>query len=253
MRLPITVHTVIKNEDRWIWYTIMSVINHVDKLLIYDTGSIDSTTEIIKTLKSPKIIFEAKGDIDRQGLVKLRQDQLDRTTTPWFMLLDGDEIWPEKNLHTLLHAAATADKHIVALVNRTRNCIGDIYHYLPESKGHYHIKDVTGHLNIRLIKNVSNLKVIGEYPLEAYTLNGQPIQKLEDKIEFVDTWYLHTTHLPRSTNKSAASTVIDRLQKRKFWRPSLKMTQSELPSVFWQPRPGIVPSPITHRWLSWFL
>ena len=249
----ITVHTVIKNEDRFIWYALKSVINFIDRIIIYDTGSTDNTIPIIHTIASAKIILESHSVSTRQELTALRQQQLDRTTTPWFMLLDGDEIWPEKNLHTLLHAATTADNTTIAFINKTRNCIGDIFHYLPASTGHYHIKGLTGHLNIRLIKNIPGLKVMGDYPLEAYTLNGQPIQQLKDRIEFVDTWYLHTTHLPRSTHKSTTSTVIDRLSKRKFWRPSLKLTKSELPSVFWQPHPALVPAPPLNRCLNWLL
>ena len=44
----ITGHMVVKNEDRWIYYAIMSVIEYLDKLIIYDTGSIDHTKDIIK-------------------------------------------------------------------------------------------------------------------------------------------------------------------------------------------------------------
>lgn len=244
----ITVHTIVKNEDRWIWYALMSVVDYVDKILIYDTGSTDKTLSVIKTIASPKIILESKPATTRQDLVKLRQEQLDRTRTPWFMLLDGDEIWPQGNLQKLLVAAANADENILAFFNRTRNCVGDMYHYLPESTGRYHIKGITGHLNIRLIRKVPGLKVVGEYPLEAYTFNGQPLQNLEDRLQFIDAWYLHTTHLPRSTQKSANTQVIDRLKKRKFWRPSLKMHQSELPEVLWQPRPSLVPPPTKSLW-----
>ncbi len=243
----ITVHTIIKNEDRWIWYALMSVIDYADQILVYDTGSTDQTFPIIKTIVSPKIILESHPISTRQDLVKLRQHQLDRTTTPWFMLLDGDEIWPQENLSKLLHAAAQASTDTLAFFTRTRNCVGDIYHYLPESAGRYHIKDITGHLNTRLIRKTPGLKVVGEYPLEAYTLHDTSIQDLTSKIKFVDTWYLHATHLSRSTQKSGESSVIDRLQKRKF-RFGLKMTKTELPQVFWQPRPSIVPPPITNRW-----
>lgn len=248
MNFSLTVHTIIKNEDRWIWYALKSVIDVAQKILIYDTGSTDKTIDIIKSIDSPKIIFESHPIATRQDLVKLRQEQLDRTRTPWFMLLDGDEIWPQANLLKLLTAISVASQDTLALFTRTRNCVGDIYHYLPESKGHYQIKGITGHLNIRLIRKVPHLKITGQYPLEAYILNGQSLQSIEDRIEFVDTWYLHTTHLPRSTQSGSVKNVIDRLQKRKFWRPSLKMPKSELPEVFWQLRPSLVPPPIKSLW-----
>ena len=250
MNSQITVHTIIKNEDRWIWYALMSVIEFVNRILIYDTGSTDKTIDIIKSINSSKIILESHPALTRQQLVTFRQRQLDRTQTPWLMLLDGDEIWPQTNLRQLFQAAAGANPDTLAFINHSRNCVGDIYHYLPEDKGHYRIAGHTGHLNIRLIRKTPGLKIIGEYPLEAYTLAGTPIQNLESRIQLVDTWYLHTTHLPRSTQAQSETNVIDRSQKRKFWRPSLKMPKSELPEIFWQPRPGIVPPPITNRWLE---
>ena len=249
MNPTITIHTMIKNEDRWIWYALMSVIDFADQILIYDTGSTDRTLDIIQSISSPKIILESYPNLTRKQLVELRQLQLDRTTTSWFMLLDGDEIWPRNNLRQLMQAAASANSDTLAFATRTRNCVGDIYHYLPEHKGHYHIAGRTGHLNIRLIKKTPGLKLVGEYPLETYTWRGTPIQDLTSQIEFIDTWYLHTTHLPRSTRVSP--NVIDRIKKRKF-RFGITMPKSELPEVFWQPRPALVPPPSTNRWLELF-
>jgi glycosyltransferase involved in cell wall biosynthesis len=248
MTPKITIHTIIKNEDRWIWYALKSVIDLAQKILIYDTGSTDKTLEVIETINSPKIILESHPASTRQDLVKLRQHQLDRTTTPWFMLLDGDEIWPRPNLLQLLTAATKNKPETLAFFTRTRNCVGDIYHYLPKSAGRYQIKGVTGHLNIRLIRKVPGLKIVGEYPLEAYTLEDTPIQNLESRIQFVDTWYLHATHLPHSTSILSTAHVIDRLGKLKFWRPGLKMSQTELPEVFWAKRPDIVPSSMRRLW-----
>lgn len=248
----ITIHTLVKNEDRWIWYALNSVLNVADKILVFDTGSTDSTVSIIKSFASPKIIFESHPAASRADIVRLRQLQLRRTRTPWFMLVDGDEIWPQANLHQLVSAAAATSSHTLAFFTRTRNCVGDIYHYLPESAGRYSIKGITGHLNIHLIRNVPGLGIAGEYPLEAYTLNGIPIQTLDNRLQFVDTWYLHTTHLPRSTSKAGEKSVIDRLSKRKF-RFGLSMARTELPQVFWLPRPSLVPAPITNRWKSLFL
>jgi len=247
MNSGITTHTIIKNEDRWIWYAIMSVINHVDKMLIYDTGSTDNTLKILKLINSPKIILKSKPVSTRKDLVNLRRLQLKNTKTPWFMLLDGDEIWPKLNFQKLLSAKNKTSSKTQAFFTRTRNSVGDIYHYLPQSKGRYHIKNKTGHLNIRLIRNHPQLKISGLYPLEAYTFNNQPIQNLNPQLKFVNTWYLHTTHLPRSTHKSTNKNVINRLQKQKF-RLGLKILKKDLPQIFWQKRPSIVPAPITNRW-----
>ena len=43
MKNDITVHCVVKNEERWIWFAINSILDIAEKILVYDTGSTDKT------------------------------------------------------------------------------------------------------------------------------------------------------------------------------------------------------------------
>lgn len=230
MSVKFTTHTIVKNEENFIRYALLSVLDFAEKLLIWDTNSTDKTVEIIQSIKSKKIDFRQCGEVDRKGLVALRNEQINLTKTPWFLVLDGDEIWPKENLERLIKAMEYANKKTVALVNKTRNCVGDIYHYLPEEKGRYQIGPWRGHLNIRAIRKLPGLSVEGCYPLETYILDGVPVQKLVSRLQFVDTWYLHTTHLKRSSWQHQLR-VIDRIKKYKFWGRRLKMKKEELPEV----------------------
>ncbi|MBU1256082.1 hypothetical protein KKA49_00135 [Patescibacteria group bacterium] len=54
-RIKIIVHCLVKNEERFIWYAIKSVLPFVDKIMVWDTGSTDKTIQIIKSIKSKKI------------------------------------------------------------------------------------------------------------------------------------------------------------------------------------------------------
>ena len=220
--MKLTTHTIIKNEQNWIKQSLLSVIDQVDEMLVWDTGSTDKTISIIKSINSPKIKFQEKGSVNRQQLVDLRNQQIKETKTPWFMLLDGDEIWPKENLGKLIQAIDQAKPTTLALVNRTRNCIKDLNHYLPESEGKYQIGPWQGHLNIRAIKNTPSLTVVGEYPHEAYIVNQKPLQDQPEHLEFVDTWYYHTTHLKRTTWWHSLR-VIDRLRK---FKPGYKSLHS---------------------------
>lgn len=233
MIVKITSHTIVKNEEKFIKPALEAVLPYVEKALVWDTGSQDKTAEIIKSLNNPKIEFEQKGSVDALGLVKQRQQQIAETKTDWILLVDGDEIWPAANLEKLLKAAETANKKTVALVCKTRNCIGDIYHYLPERKGKYKIGDWQGHLNIRLARNLAGLAVKGMYPDEAYVYSGIALQDQPERLEFVDTWYLHTTHLQR-TSFTNQFQVLGRSKKFKFWKfweKGIRMDKSELPEV----------------------
>ncbi|MDZ4229406.1 MAG: glycosyltransferase, partial [Patescibacteria group bacterium] len=128
MAFKLTSHTLVKNEEVWIKPALESVINFADPMLVWDTASTDKTVSIIKSIKSPKIKFKQSGPVDREGLVRLRNEQIKATKTDWLLLLDGDEIWPEENLKELTQAMAKAQPETLALVNRTRNCLGDLNH-----------------------------------------------------------------------------------------------------------------------------
>jgi len=92
----ITAHVLIKNEENFIWYSILSVIDHIDEIMIWDTGSTDHTLEIVKEIKARypnKVDYDEFGQADEYKYSQLRQAMLDKTKTDWIMILDGDEIW----------------------------------------------------------------------------------------------------------------------------------------------------------------
>lgn len=226
-RQAITVHMVVKNEDQFIWFALMSVLSFVDKILIYDTGSTDKTVEIIKSIKSPKIIFEEKGKVSLTELVKLRNEQIQKTKTEFFMILDGDEIWPKANIKKSLFDLKNLPAGKIAIYCRTRNVVGDIYHYLSENTGNYKFQGRKGHYNMRFFRNISGISVSGIYPFEEYIYRGRLLNDWDEKLYFFDTWYLHVTHLRRSSN----SQKISGFRARKI-EMGILSKKEEIPEVF---------------------
>ena len=218
----ITVHCVVKNEEKWVWYALSSVIDIAQKILVFDTGSTDKTPEIIKTIKSKKIIFEKKGEVNAKGLVDLRREQLKMTKTDWFLILDGDEIWPNRTKKELVKKLASASKDDWGVVVRAWNFVGDIYHLHPESI-HYNWpfapKNYIGWANLRVLKtSIPGLGIAGEYPLEYYyDKTGSPIQNYGSKhLMFLKNRYLHTTYLVRSENRTKDRESLNRAKKAKL-------------------------------------
>lgn len=245
MTYPITGHMVVANEDQFIWYAISSVLPYLEKLIIYDTGSTDKTVEIIKSIDSHKIIFEEKGKVIPDKLVELRREQIKKTKNLFFLLVDGDEIWSDKNVKRLCETAINMPEDKLAIFCRTRNAVGDIYHYLPENAGQYQLQGRKGHFNIRLFRKRPDINIVGKYPLEAYTYDGQPINKLDDNLLFSDVWYLHATHLVRS---SRASSVAGPSRQSKIkYELGNELLPGELPEVFSLPRPKTVPDPLAKQ------
>lgn len=241
----ITVHSIVRNEDHFVWFAIMSVLPYVDRIMVYDTGSTDKTVDVIKAISSPKIVLTEKGKAPAEKLVRLRQEMVAATTTPFFLILDGDEVWPEKEISIMLAAAKTMPKDKLALVCRTRNCVGDVWHYLPQNAGNYSLAGQRGHLSMRLFRTSSQLSVSGEYPLEAFLYQGVALNDQPDRLLFVDAHYWHLTHLSRS---SQSDSVLGFRQKT--IEKGILAKQADMPEIFWHKRPNDVPDPLVKRGLG---
>lgn len=236
----LTAHTIIKNEENWIWYAIHSVLPFVSRHIIFDTGSSDLSIPITRTINSPKLVVDERGTQEREGLVALRNVMLERTKTEWFLLVDGDEIWPSSAMKEVVEKIAKAPEDLWGIVVRTRNCVGDVWHYQSESAGKYELLGKKGHLSIRAYRKLPGFHWEGVYPNEAYCdEKGNPINGQDDHLAFVDVAYWHVTHLPRSRR---SRDVLDRISKYKL-EVGIPAKRPELPEVFFSKRPQIVPSP----------
>lgn len=128
--MRLTAHCLVKNEENFIGYAIASVIDFVDTIIVFDTGSTDKTIEIVKDLlaKHPsKIIFEEKGECDKKRHTQLRQEMIDRTRTDWFMILDGDEVWTRRAMQEAVQTIKE-NQDVECLLAPFYLCVGDMYH-----------------------------------------------------------------------------------------------------------------------------
>ncbi len=215
MMYPFTVHVLVRNEDQFIKYALDSVLPYVTDRIIYDTGSTDRTPELLKPWG-----FEEKGIQDPKSYVNLRNEMISKTKTDWFLLLDGDEIWNKTQLENYLKFTLAQPENIKATFLRTRNCVGDIYHYRDLTSGRYEIAGLTGHLNIRAYRK--NLTWEGEYPLEKCVDSTD-----KNSLAFFDGYYWHMTHLKRSSSEDGVIGF-----RRKVFDLGIKADESELPEVF---------------------
>lgn len=242
--INLTTHTIVKNEENWVWFSLSSVKDFVSKMLVFDDGSTDQTDAIIKMINSSKIKLES-GDLKSpKDHTRLRNKMLARTTTDWFLLLDGDEIWNRKTLTEVLLFLEKLDQSVYGVVMRTRNCVGDVFHYSPENAGRYHLLGRTGHLTVRAYRKLPGFRWEGEYPLEVYVDDhGRSINDQASHLAFFDGYYWHTTHLRRSSDGKPVKG-----QRQERLETGVSITgKDELPEVFFAPRPKIVPDPLYKR------
>lgn len=246
-------NTIVKNEDRYIWFAIKSVINHLDKLIIYDTGSTDLTVEIIEDLIKEypdKIIFEKKGLVSKSALTALRQEMLEKTKSDWFLLLDGDEVWWEDSIKSVTNEIKANGDDLYALVSPVINLIGDIYHYQESAAGEYKILGQKGHFNIRAInRKIPGLHLENDYPLEGYIeKSGKLIQSVQKKLEFIDKPLLHFSFLNRSTNPDHKTLHRNKIKTEL----GIKFAEGfKYPEVFSLSRPNYIKDPFKKMSLSY--
>mgnify|MGYP000359384862 CR=1 FL=1 len=129
-KLSITAHCIIKNEENFVEYAIRSVVDFVDQIIVFDTGSTDKTVSIILELQTRhpnKIFFEEKGSCDKKRHTELREEMLNKTNTEWFMILDGDEVWTKRGMEEVL-SVINSSLEVECLIAPFYLCVGDVYH-----------------------------------------------------------------------------------------------------------------------------
>lgn len=247
MKRSITAHVMVKNEDRFIWFSIMSVIDYVDKMIIYDTGSEDDSVAVIRTLLGKygdKIVFEEKGASDRNRLGALRQEMVEKTATDYFMVLDGDEIWWKDSIEELVRIA-NADEEPLLVAQHYTNCAKDIWHYRMPGRDAYPFLDRDAAATIRLYSmKIPGIHCGGHYGIEGFfDGDGNEVQCGKYEITWQKQKYFHVSYLQRSSHQGKDLKSFSRAKKL-FMAYDYKFPADfRFPEVFYADRPAIVRSP----------
>lgn len=244
----ITAHVLVKNEYKYIWYSVMSVLPHVDKMILWDTGSTDGTQEIIKEIQQTK---SAQGKLSVEihnepfDEEKIRQGMLEKTDSGWFIVVDGDEIWWDSSISLVCKTIREKGNTIESIVVPTINVVGDIFHYQEEKAGNYHLAGKVGHYAIRAINtSIPGLHSFGRHGIWGWVDgDNNPIQnRAADKIVFLNAPYLHMTYLPRASSRLKDTLVEKRSFKRKYEIGIEFPSDYYYPEIFFRPRPPIIQS-----------
>lgn len=244
--MKIWAHTVFKNEERWLWFSVTSIIDHVDKLLLWDAGSTDRSYEIASLLREKygdKIEIRKYGDTTPETFTKLRQDMLDATDADWFIVVDGDEIWWEKDIEKLINEIKVCDKKTESIVVKNFNLVGDIYHYFSNSAGKYKFGNLVGNYALRAIRrNIKGLCSEGRHGVWGWSDGEKQIQD-RNTYKVIDSTYMHTTFLPRGEDRSYDLLVPKRAKKLKYEIGKEFSKDFFYPEAFFKDKPDFVPSP----------
>lgn len=238
--MKVWANTIVHNEENFVWFAIMSVVDWVDKVLVWDTGSTDKTIEIIKEVikeKGDKVKFKEVGSADKYEFTKMRQKMLEQSKCDWILILDGDEIWWEDSIKQVVREINAKGAKIGGVVVPMVVPVGDIYHLQEESAGRYQLLGRKGHLSLRAInRKIPGLHVGLPYGKESFFDENDRLIQEREGIIFLDSPYLHITHLKRSGSKR-------KIDKFKFELGNQANKDFKYPEVLYKDYPQIVPSP----------
>lgn len=240
MSKTIWANTIVNNEENFIWFSLMSVVDQVDKILVWDTGSTDKTVKVIeevKKLKGNKISFKKVGPVDKFEFTRMRQKMLEQSKCDWLLILDGDEIWWEKSIKDLISEINKKGDKIEGIFVPMVVPVGDIYHFQEGGAGRYRIKGSEGHFSLKAFsRKIPGLHVDWPYGKEGFfDGSGRLIQERE-AITFLDAPFLHATHLKRSNSKRD-------YEKFKLELGNRVSSSFKFPEVFYKEYPSFISSP----------
>jgi glycosyltransferase involved in cell wall biosynthesis len=248
--MRISAHVLVKNEERYLWYAVNSVAKHMDKIMIWDTGSSDNTIAVIRELEKlyPKQIdFKQVGEISIERFAEMRQKMIEETKADWMFVLDGDEVWWDDSIQELVDLIQIKGESLDSIVTRYVNVIGDIYHFQEERAGQYKIDGQKGHLTVRAMNmHIPGLHAANPHGRQAYfDKENTPVQNLNKaRRRFQEKLgYMHFTHLIRSDTLADDLKVPKRDIKYKKELGTPFPLDYFYPEVFFRPKPKIVQSP----------
>ena len=245
----ISAHVMVKNEARFIWYSVMSVYSHVDRIRIWDMGSTDYTRSIIGKIldlpDSPGKVFYEDAYMDNFDEEYARQHMLDQTTSDWFIVVDADEIWWNDSITKVIDLIQEKGDELESIVVPTILPVGDMFHRQEENAGRYNLAGHVGHYNLRAVnRKIPGLHSSGRHGVWGWVDGDEKMIQYRDpkKIGYVDAPYLHTTHLKRSGNGRDIDVFKRKMKlKHEIGKPFSK--DFYYPEVFFKSRPEIVESP----------
>lgn len=94
----ITGHVLAKNEIFFIESVLTPLLNNLNEVIVFDTGSNDGTPELAEKMGCRVIRRNCKSAAE---VGHARQEMCDMTTTSWCYLADGDELWHDETFEQL--------------------------------------------------------------------------------------------------------------------------------------------------------
>ncbi|MGU3442373.1 glycosyltransferase [Bacillus cereus] len=164
----ISLCMIVKDEENWISNCLNSVANHVDEIIIVDTGSTDQTVEICKKFHSK--IFHFDWD---ESFANARNYGLEHASSDWILWLDADEELDVLDTE-LLKKEVSKNKEELLLSIHLINYVGS-KKCLKNSYQIAHARLFKNHVGIKFVNNIHETLNVQEIKKDIHVIKTLPI------------------------------------------------------------------------------
>lgn len=240
----LTVHCIVRNEERWVWFAVRAALPFCERLLLWDTGSTDGTLEIVRQLASPKITFRQCGNVDAVSLTGLRNEMIRQTRTGWFAVVDGDEVWTPACWVEAAHRRREREAEVIVVPFLYP--FPRLGYFSATNDDDFYIAGMTGSYSAKVFRLGKDVHWRGSYGGEEIRLGGAVVSRGDyPGMRVIGSPVWHMTLLERSSMDGATmgrsgKLHIDDPARSEF----LRMERwADLPEVLFHERPSQVPNP----------
>jgi len=248
LRDELTVHMMVRNEEHWIWFAVLSALPFCQRLMAWDTGSDDRTLDILADIDDPRLSVVSLGPTAADCLVATRNQMLKQTDTPWFAIVDGDEVWTDATWRVVDKHTSDASCDVVVVSVRCPFPRLGFFHSAVDDD--FAIAGVRGPFAARVFRRTAGMQWQGAWGSDALVrADGHMLTRGEEpfmRVVHEPVW--HMTLLSRSA-----------CDDRTFWRRGkihiddarevalTEVDRGEIPEIFVRPRPARVADPFLHQ------
>lgn len=140
----LTPVVLVKNEEYFLPYTLESVAGYFDRMVIYDVGSTDRTREIIewyveKEKGRTEFFTRFLPDCPPEVQGTFRNSMIAEATSDYYLILDGDELYPKQMIDGLKTLANKLDKQSMYGVVRRQEVTENLSQGYTELRTHHRV------------------------------------------------------------------------------------------------------------------
>lgn len=232
--LPITVLVAAKNEAANLAKCLASLTGRVERIILLDSHSTDSTAEISRVAGAEVVQFEYRG-----GYPKKRQWALDtlNISTDWILLLDADEVVPPELWDEISVAIAKPDAPAGFLITKGFHFLGKRFRFggfsfaavllIRRGKGRFEelVSDPAGALDMEVHERVIVNGSIGQLSTPLIHNDFKGLEAYIDRHNRYSTWEAKLRHEFLTSGSYGSNSVQPKLfgnaQERRRWLKKL--------------------------------